>query len=127
MKGHENDQRPGNHEHMQGEKSRQSRTGDDRPTQHELHERRASKWDAAYDRRSDSKSPIRVLIEAQHLSSECHAECHQQKKYTEDPGELPGKLVSTEQEDLRHVNQNNGHHEIRTPSVQGPDKPAESH
>src|SRR5262249_15870580 len=97
------------------------------PAQHELHDCRTDKRNSAGNRRSDSETPIGVLIEPQHLSCECHAECHQQKEYTEDPCELSRILVSAEQEDLCHVNQNDGHHEIRTPSMQGSDEPAESH
>src|SRR6185503_9948492 len=78
------------------------------------------------DRCPDPESPIRVLIEAQYLPGESHTESHQQKEHADDPGEFPRKLVRSEEEDLHHVDQNDGHHEIRAPSVQSADEPAES-
>ena len=73
------------------------------------------------------KSPVRVLIEAQNLSAEGHAQRHQQKKHADDPGEFSRKFVGSEEKHLDHVDENNGHHEIRAPSVQCADEPAESH
>src|SRR6202040_2482049 len=77
------------------------------------------------DGRADSQSPIRVLIEAQDLPTKGHPQSHQQKKNANDPGELPRKLVSPEEEDLHHVNENDGYHEVRAPAVQGANEPAE--
>src|SRR6266704_2175896 len=71
--------------------------------------------------------PIGVLIKAQHLPAERHAESHQQKKNADDPGELSGKLVGPKKEDLHHMNENNRHHEVRAPPVQRADEPAKSH
>ena len=51
------------------------------------------------------KSPIGVLIEAQHLAREGHAERHQQQKDAEDPRQLARKLVGPEEEDLHHVDE----------------------
>ncbi len=52
---------------------------------------------------------------------------HEKEKYSHDPGELAGKLISAEKEDLHHVNEDNGHHEVRAPSVQCADEPPQSH
>ena len=112
---------------MQREESRKCCAGDDRSAQHQLHRRGTDDGNAACDGGSDAKSPIGVLIEAQHLAAEGHAQRHQQEKDADDPGELPRKFVSAEQEDLHHVNQDDGDHEVRAPSVQRADEPAESH
>ncbi len=112
---------------MQRKKSRQRRARDDRPTQHQFDNRRTCNWDTAGDRGSDPKPPIGVLIEAQHLPAERHAKSHQQKENADDPGELSGKLVGPKKEDLHHMNENNRHHEVRAPTVQRADEPAESH
>ena len=71
------------------------------------------------------KSPIGILVEAHHLSRETHAERHQEQEDAEYPGQLTRKLVSAEEEDLRHVDQDNGDHEIRTPAMQRPNEPSE--
>src|SRR5207245_2552241 len=106
---------------------RKRRAGNNRPAEHQFHHRRTQNWNVAGDRRSDPKSPISVLIEAKHLSAERHPERHQKKKYTHDPGELAWKLVGSEKKDLNHVNEDDGYHEIRAPSVQSPDEPSERH
>ena len=82
------------------------------PTEHQLHDRGTDDRHAARDRCADSESPIRVLIETQHLPGEGHAECHQQKKDTDDPGELARKLVGSKEKHLHHVNEDNRHHEV---------------
>ena len=73
------------------------------------------------------KSPISVLIEAQHLPGEGHAQSHQQKKNADDPGEFARKFVGPEQKDLHHVNENDRDHEVGAPSVHRADEPAERH
>ena len=77
------------------------------------------------DRSPDPKSPISVLIEAQHLPGERHAQRHQEQEYADDPGQFAGKLVGPEQKHLHHVNEDNGDHEIRAPSVQRANEPAQ--
>src|SRR5258708_18822679 len=81
----------------------------------------------ARDGRSNAEPPIGVLIETQYLPAERHPERHEQKENPDDPGELTRKLISPEEEDLDHVNENDRDHEIRAPSVQRTDEPAESH
>src|SRR5258705_3768133 len=125
MKTNETDQHSWNHEDMQREKSRQRCTGDNRASQHQLHYDWSNDRHAAGDRSSDPKSPISVLIKSQHLSAERHAQRHQQKKHTDDPGELSWKFVRSEEEDLHHMDEDNGHHEVRAPSVHGADEPAQ--
>src|SRR5882724_6259073 len=111
MKTNETDQHSWNHEDMQREKSGQRRTGNNRPAKHQLHDYRAQNRHSTGDRSSNSQSPICVLIEAQHLPAEGHAQCHQQKKNTYDPGELSRKFVRSKKKDLHHVNKNECHHE----------------
>ena len=41
------------------------------------------------------------------------------------PGQLARKLVRAEEEDLRHVDEHDGDHEVRSPAVQGANEPAE--
>src|SRR5258708_39117935 len=100
MKTHKSDQHSGNYKDMQREKSRQRSTGNNRPAKHQFHDYWAHNRHSTGDRSSDSESPIRVLIEAQHLSAEGHAQCHQQKKNTHDPGELSRKFVRSKKKDL---------------------------
>src|SRR5260370_8849985 len=127
MEAHEPDEHRRNHEDMQRKESGKRRAGDDRPTQHQFHNSGALKRNRTRDRRSDPPPTICVLIEPQHLPAECHAQGHQQKEYTDDPGEFSGKFVGPKKEDLDHMNENNRHHEVRAPSMQRADEPAESH
>ena len=80
MKCHEADQHPRNDEDVQREESGQRRAGDDRPAQHQLHDRGTDHGNAAGDRRADPEPPVGILIEAQHLAGESHAQRHQQQK-----------------------------------------------
>ncbi len=112
---------------MQREESGEGRAGDDGSAQHQFHNRRTENRNAAGDRSSNSQSPISVLIEAQHLSGERHAESHQQQKDSEDPGQFARKFVGAEQKYLRHMNEDDGHHEVGAPSVHRADEPAERH
>ena len=54
-----------------------------------------------------------------------HSERQEQQQNTHDPGQLSGKFVSSEKEDLHHVNEDDRDHEIRAPAVQGANEPAE--
>ena len=49
----------------------------------------------------------------------------EQQKNADDPGELARKFVGAEEEYLRHVDENDGDHEVRSPAVQRTQKPAE--
>ena len=80
---------------------------------------------AAHDGGADAEAPVGVLIEAQHLAGEGHAEREQQQEDADDPGELAGKLVGAEEKDLRHVDEHDGDHEVGAPAVNGAQKPAE--
>src|SRR5271169_810391 len=42
------------------------------------------------------QAPVRVLVESQHLSSERHAQCHDQEKYADDPGQFTRIFVRPE-------------------------------
>ena len=109
---------PGITKHVQREKAGKRCTRDDRATQHQIHSPGPNHWDATHNRRSDSESPVGVLIESQHLAGEGHAERHQQQEYADHPGQLSRKLVRSEKEDLHHVDQDDRDHEIRAPAVQ---------
>jgi hypothetical protein len=65
------------------------------------------------------------LIEPQHLSRERHAQGHEQKKHSQDPSQLSRKLVGPEEEDLNHVDENDGDHEIGCPTMEGSNEPAQ--
>ena len=93
--------------------------------QQEMHQRRADDGHAAHDGGADAETPVRVLIEAQHLAGEGHAERQQQKKHADDPGKLARKLICPEHEDLHHVDEHNGDHEVRSPTMQRAQKPAQ--
>ena len=80
---------------------------------------------AAHNRCSDAQSPIGVLVESHHLSRKAHAERHQQKEDAEHPRQLARIFVGAEEEDLSHVDQDNGDHEVRAPAMQGSNEPPE--
>ena len=80
---------------------------------------------SARDRRADANPPERILIETKNLPRERHAQRHQQKKNTDDPGEFSRILEGAEQKDLHHVNQNDRDHEVRAPAMERADVPAE--
>ena len=125
MHGHEDQQSSRDHENMKGEEARKSSTSDDGTTQHQIHQRAANERYAADDRGPNAQSPIGVLIEAEHLTGERHAQSHQQEKNADNPGEFARELVSSEGKDLRHVDEHNGDHEVGAPAVHRAQEPAE--
>ena len=78
----------------------------------------------ARDRRADAEAPVGVLVEAHDLSGKGHAQREQQQPNAHDPGEFAWKLVCAEEEDLRHVDEHDGDHEVRTPAMHGAQIPA---
>ena len=126
MHADERDQQSRNHEHMQREKARKRCACNDRPAQQQIHEPRTQQRDPAHDGCANSQSPIRILIESQHLARKGHAERHQEKQDANHPGQFSRIFVRAEEEDLGHVDQDNRNHEIRAPAVQGPDEPPQS-
>src|ERR1700754_2909338 len=110
---------------MQGEEARKSLAGDDRPTEHHVNNRRAHKRYAAGHGRPNPEAPVGVLIETQHLAGERHAECAEQQYDTRNPGQLAWVFECTEKKDLDEVQKHDRNHEIRTPVVQGTQKPTE--
>ena len=84
-----------------------------------------SNGNAAHNRRSDSQSPIGILVEPHHLSRKAHGECHQEKEDAEYPSQFTRVFIGAEEEDLSHVDQDNGDHEVRTPAMQGSNEPSE--
>ena len=110
---------------MEGEEARERGAGDDGTAEHEVDERAADEGHAAEDGSADAEAPVGVLIEAQDLAGEGHAEGEQQQEDADDPGEFAGKLVGAEEEDLHHVNEHDGDHEVGAPAVHGAQKPAE--
>ena len=125
MDHHEGDQQPGDDEHVQREEARQRRARDDRTAEQEVHEPGSHDRHAARDRHTDPESPVRVLVEAKHLPRERHSERHQKQQDADDPRQLSRILVRPEQEDLHHVDEHDGDHEVRSPSVHRADEPAE--
>ena len=109
---------------VQREKAGKRRSGDDRPAEHEVEERASHARDAAHDGGADSQPPVGVLIEAQHLAGEGHSQSDEKEQDPHQPGELPGILVRTEEEDLHHVDEDDRHHEVRAPAVQGANEPS---
>ena len=121
----EPDEQPGNDEHVHREKPRQRCAGDDRASQQQIDQPGPDDGNSAHNRGANAQSPIGVLIESQHLACKGHAERHQQKHDAEHPRQLTRILVGAEQEDLHHVDQDDGHHEIRAPAVQGSNEPSQ--
>src|SRR5580704_9231674 len=124
MEANESDQHSGNYEDVQREESGQGRAADDGSAQHQVYNRGTDNRHPAGDRGSDSQTPVCVLIETHDLTSECHAESHQQQKDSDDPGQLAGKFVGSEQKYLRHMKMDDCHNELRAPSSNGKDEPA---
>ena len=100
-------------------------SADDGPAEHHVDELAADPRDAAHDGGADAEAPVGVLIEAQDLAGEGHAEGEEEKEDADDPGELAREFVGAEEEDLHHVDEDDGDHEVRAPAVQGAKKPAE--
>src|SRR6201997_2103929 len=111
---------------MHGEESRQSRTRDYGTSKHQPDDGGTENGNAARDGCSNTESPIGILIKAQHLPAECHAQRHQQQKDADNPGKFSRELVSSKKNHLDHMNKDNGHHEIGAPAMHSADEPAES-
>jgi hypothetical protein len=71
----------------------------------------------------DSQAPVCVLVESKNLAGKSHSERQQEQQNTDEPGQLSGVFVSSEKEDLHHVDQDDRDHEVRSPAVQGANKP----
>ena len=125
MQADEASRMPGNDEDVEREEAREGGAADDGTAEQQMHQGAADEGNAADDGGADAEAPVGVLIEAQHLAGEGHAERHQQQEDADDPGELAGKLVGAEEEDLRHVDEHDGDHEVRSPAVHGAQKPAQ--
>ena len=121
----EANEQAGNDEDVQREESRERVAGDDGAAQQQMHQTSAEKRNAAHDGDPDAQAPIGILIEAQHLAGEGHAQGHQQQKHADDPGQFAGKLVGSEQEHLRHVNQHQRDHEVGAPAVHSAQEPSQ--
>jgi hypothetical protein len=116
---------PGHDEDVEREEAGQGLPGDDGAAQHHLHDLRPDDGSAAGDGRADPEAPIRVLVEAQDLAREGHAERTEKKEDPDDPGQLARELVGAEQHDLDHVEEDDRHHEVRAPAVHRAQVPAE--
>src|SRR5437879_546710 len=125
VNANESHEQPGNNENVKREESGQRRAGNNRATQHQVYSPGADHRNPTCDRGADAQAPVGILVESQHLACKSHAKHHQQKKATEEPGQFSWKLVGAKDEDLHHVNQDNGNHEVRAPSVEGSYKPTE--
>src|SRR5438132_75321 len=124
VQGNEGDEKAGNDEDVESEEARQRRAGDDRSSQEQVDDGVPDERDAARDRCADAQSPVRVLVEPKHLSGEGHPERQEKEQDPGDPGQLARILVRAEEEDLDHVDEHDGDHEVRSPAVQRPDEPA---
>ncbi len=112
-------------EDVQREEARQRLARDDRAAEHHLDELAADERDAPRDRGSDPEAPVRVLVEAQDLAGERHAQRHDEKQHAHDPGELARILERAEEKHLRHVDEHEGDHEVGAPAVHRPQEPAQ--
>ena len=91
-----------------------------------MHRRAADPRHTADNRGSNAETPVGVLVEAHHLAGERHAKCEEQKPDADDPGKLPREFISSEEEYLHHMEEDDGDHEVRAPTVQRADVPAKS-
>ena len=110
---------------MQREEARERLAADDGTAEHQVDQLAADPRHAADDGSADAEAPVGVLIEAQHLAGEGHAEREQQQEDADDPGEFARIFVRAEEKDLHHVDEHDGDHEVRAPAVHGAQKPAE--
>ena len=122
---YEQKHRAGNDKDMQREETRERCAGNDGTAEEQMNQAAADERHAAHDGRADAEAPIRILIEAKNLAGEGHAKGHEQQKDAEDPSEFAGKFVSAEEKHLRHVDEHDGDHEVRSPAMQRAEKPAE--
>ena len=90
-----------------------------------MDERLADDRRAGGDGRADAEAPVGVLVPAQHLAGEGHAERAQEEEDPGDPGHLARILVGAEEEDLDHVQRHHRHHGVGAPEVHGAQEPAE--
>ena len=86
----------------------------------------AEKRNAADNGYADPQSPVGILIEAQDLSGERHAQRHQQQEDAKNPGQLAGKFVGAEQKHLAHVDEHHRDHEVGAPTVDGAQEPSQA-
>ena len=125
VQAHEGQQQSGYQEDVQRKEARKRGAADDRPAQQEMHHGSAGERNAADDGSADAQAPVGVLIEAQDLSGEGHAQGEHEQKDARDPGQLARIFVCAKEKDLHHVNEHDGDHEVRSPSVHGAQKPAQ--
>ena len=85
----------------------------------------SDKGNASHDGSTDAKSPVGVLVEAQDLAGEGKAEGANEEGKSREPSDFAGVFVSTEEENLRHVQEHDAHHEVRPPVVHGAQEPTE--
>src|SRR5258708_661901 len=109
---------------MNGEKPRQGFSGYNWATEHQVDQFRPDDGHTSHDGRADSESPVRILVESQHLPRERHAKRHQQKKHAYNPGELARKLERTKEKDLHQVNDYQSNHEVGAPAMERANKPS---
>ncbi len=125
MHADECEQHAGYDEDVEGEEAGECVAGDDGAAEHEAYQWSADEGDAAEDGGSDAEAPVGVLIEAEDLAGEGHAKSEQEEEDADDPGEFAGELVGAEEEDLHHVDEDDGDHEVGAPAVHGAQEPAE--
>ena len=125
MQADEREQQAGNQKHVEREEAREGCARDDGPAQQHVDGIPADERNATGDGSADAESPVGVLIEAQDLSGEGHAERHEQQEDADDPGEFARKFVGAEEEDLAQVDEHDGHHEVRAPAVHGAQEPSQ--
>ena len=94
-------------------------------TQQHVDHGRTNKGNTAGDGSANPQTPVGILIEAQNLTGEGHAERHQEQENANHPGELAGKLVGAEQEHLAQVDEHHGDHEVGAPAVYGAEEPSQ--
>ena len=98
---------------------------DDRPAEDHLDELASHDRHPPRDRRHDAEPPVRVLVEAEDLAGERHAQRHDQQQHADDPRQLARVLERAEEKHLHHVDEHQGDHEVRAPAVHRAKKPAQ--
>ena len=119
------DEDPGNEKHVHREESRQRAPRDDRSAEQELDQRVSDARRARRDRGADPEPPVGVLIPAEDLTREGHAERAEKQEDADDPRELARVFVGAPEKDLDHVQRHDRDHRVGAPEMDRAQEPTE--
>ena len=103
----------GNEKDVEREEAAERRATESFPRENEMRDQRADHRHPRRLLRRDDHRPHRVLIPAQELAGEAHADGEDEQHRAGQPVELARILVASHQEDLAHVDADQQHHRGR--------------